>query len=229
MDALVFAGGRGTRLQPLTFSLPKPLLPVRDTPIIEIILRQLRRRGFTRVFVSVGHKGHLVRAFLTQLDLEGIEVQFLDEREPLGTAGPLRLLPPDVERFFVINGDILSNVDFRAVLDEHAAQDRAYMTAVVHHHAVVLPYGVIGLDGEQITGIDEKPTLNIPVAAGMYAFDRRVLEVVPPGRVDMPDVIKRLAVDGRVRAHITKEDWTDIADLADYEKVNLDNFVWDDR
>src|SRR3954447_3244677 len=108
MDALVMAGGLGTRLRPLTFSLPKPLLPVGGQPILEILLRQLRRQGFTRVFVSVGHKGHLVRSYLNELALDGVAVSCVAEDTPLGTAGALRLLPDDVADVFVINGDILT-------------------------------------------------------------------------------------------------------------------------
>src|SRR3954470_13122899 len=121
MDALIMAGGQGTRLRPLTFSLPKPLLPVGERPIIEIILRQLRQRGFSRVFVSVGFKGHLIRAYLAEVKIEGLEIRYVTEEEPLGTAGSLHLLPDDVDHLFMINGDILTAVDFGQVLREHKA------------------------------------------------------------------------------------------------------------
>jgi NDP-mannose synthase len=221
------AGGQGTRLQPLTFSLPKPLMPVGGRPILEIILHQLRRSGFRRVFVSLGYKGHLVRAYLREIEPPGLDIEFLFEEEPLGTAGALALLPDDVEALFMINGDILTQVDFGAILRSHRDQEAACLTLVGHRHAVTLPYGVLKLgDDDTVLGIDEKPTLHLPVATGMYALDRRALDYLPPGRSDMPGLITLLAADGKVRAHIIDEFWTDVADLASYEEVNLDADRW---
>src|SRR4051812_30523556 len=223
MDALVMAGGLGTRLRPLTFSLPKPLLPVGGQPILEILLRQLRRQGFTRVFVSVGHKGHLVRSYLNELALDGVAVSCVAEDTPLGTAGALRLLPGDVGDVFVINGDILTESDHGEVLRAHVASGAA-MTLVVHHHSVPLPYGVVDLEDELVERVREKPVLKLPVATGMYALTLpRVLPVLPPGRSDMPDLVNALAADGGVRPHITTAFWTDVADLADYERLPLDS------
>ena len=220
------AGGRGTRLQPLTFSLPKPLMPVGGQPILEVLLRQLRRYGFDRVFVSVGHKGHLVRAYLTELALPGVEVRCLSEDEPLGTAGALRLLPVDVDDVFVVNGDILSESDHGEVLRGHVAAGLP-MTVVVHHHQVPLPYGVLDLADGLVTGIREKPVLSMPVATGMYALTlAKVLPLLPDGRSDMPSLVTALAASASVRAHVTDAFWTDVADLADYERVELDSERW---
>lgn len=220
------AGGLGTRLQPLTFSLPKPLLPVGGQPILEILLSQLRRHGFDRVFVSIGHKGHLVRSYLNEVKLDGVETQCLSEDEPLGTAGALRLLPADVADVFVVNGDILTESHHGEVLRGHVASDAA-LTVVVHDHQVPLPYGVIDLEGACVTRIREKPVLRLPVATGMYALSlAAVLAVLPEGRADMPNVVNLLAAQGRVRAHVTDAFWTDVADLADYERVELDSSRW---
>lgn len=220
------AGGLGTRLRPLTFSLPKPLLPVGGRPILEVLLRQLQRGGFSRVFVSVGHKGHLVRSYLNELRLEDVEIRCLSEETPLGTAGALRLLPADVGQLFVVNGDILSESDHAAVLRAHEAAGLP-MTVVVHHHAVPLPYGVIELDGDLVTGIQEKPTLHMPVATGMYALNLPdVLLALPDGASDMPDLVLALAARQQVRAQITQDFWTDVADLADYERIELDGERW---
>lgn len=224
------AGGLGTRLQPLTFSLPKPLLPVGERPIIEIIIGQLRRAGFTRVFVSLGHKGHLIRAYLSEAPLGDVEVHYLVEESPLGTAGALRLIPDDVEDVFIINGDILTRTDFGDVLRGHRSDGGdASLTVVIHHHDVPLPYGVFSLDGDRVISIEEKPTLHIPVATGMYALDRRALESIPEGRSDMPDLINALTPRGHVRAHVIEEFWTDVADLVDYERVHLDGDLWTDE
>lgn len=225
MDAVVMAGGRGTRLQPLTFALPKPLLPVGERPIIEILLRQLAGYGFERVWVSLGHKGHLIRAYLDQNPVAGIDLRWLVEEQPLGTAGSLKLLPADIEHCFVVNGDILTELDFASVFKDHAASGFD-ATAVVHHHEVTLPYGVFELDDTAVSSMEEKPTLHLPVATGMYALSRPAIDELPGGRCDMPELLNRLARQGRVRAHLMEVFWTDVADLADYEAVNLDSDRW---
>lgn len=227
MDAVVMAGGRGTRLQPLTFSLPKPLLPVGERPIVEILVRQLASQGFRRVFLSIGHKGHLIRAYFNGASVPGTELVFIEEPEPLGTAGALRLLPSDVEHVFVVNGDILADVDFAAVLSGHVGSGFP-VTVVVNHHPVPLPYGVFTLDGDAVMEIREKPTLQLPVATGMYALSRAAIDELPSGRTDMPDLLNRLAVRRQVRAHVIEGFWTDVADLAAYEAVNLDAQRWAD-
>ena len=221
------AGGKGTRLQPLTFSLPKPLLPVGERPIVEILVRQLAAQGFRRVFLSVGHKGHLIRAYFNHVAISDVRLCFVEEDEPLGTAGALRLLPEDVSDVFVVNGDILTDVDFSGLLRGHVGSGFA-VTVGVHHHAVPLPYGVFTLDGERIVEIREKPTMRLPVATGMYAVSRAAIDALPPGRCDMPDLLNTLARDGRVRAHVVEGFWTDVADLAAYEAVNLDAQRWAD-
>lgn len=227
MDAVVMAGGRGTRLQPLTFSLPKPLLPVGERPIIEILVRQLAAQGFQRVFLSIGHKGHLIRAYFNGAPVTGPELCFVEEPEPLGTAGALRLLPSDVEDVFVVNGDILADVNFADVLRGHTESGVA-ATVVVHHHAVPLPYGVFTLDGDEVVEIREKPTIHLPVATGMYAVSRAAIEAIPQGRTDMPELLNLLAGRRQVRAHVIQGFWTDVADLAAYEAVNLDAQRWAD-
>src|SRR5436190_1707962 len=227
MDAVVMAGGLGTRLQPLTFSLPKPLLPVGERPIVEILVRQLAAQGFARVFLSVGHKGHLIRAYFNEVTVTGVELRFMAEPEPLGTAGALRLLPVDVHDVFVVNGDILTDADFASILRRHVASG-ATVTVAVHHHAVPLPYGVFTLDGDTVVKIEEKPTINLPVATGMYALSRAAIDALPDGPCDMPTLLNTLAARGQVRAHVFAGFWTDVADLAAYEAVNLDAQRWAD-
>lgn len=221
------AGGRGTRLQPLTFSLPKPLLPVGERPIVEILVRQLAAQGFHRVFLSVGHKGHLIRAYFNETPIADVDLRYLEEPEPLGTAGALRLLPDEVSDVFVVNGDILTDVDFAAILTGHVGSGFA-VTVAVHHHAVPLPYGVFTLDGDRVVEIREKPTVDLPVATGIYAVSRAAIEAMPRGRCDMPDLLNLLAASGQVRAHVIEGFWTDVADLAAYEAVNLDAQRWAD-
>ena len=223
------AGGFGTRLQPLTFSLPKSLLPVGDKPIIEIILRKLRRHGFQRVFVSVGHKGHLIRAFITQLELEGLDIVFVAEDEPLGTAGPLRLLPAEVDELFLINGDILTDLDFAEVTHGHRrARRRVHdggRAPSSRHAPLRRPHD------RRRPGDRDRREADDPLAGRDRDVRRRRARTcrrLPPGRFDMPDLIRMLARDGHVRAHMLEGHWTDVADLADYEKVNLEGTRWAD-
>ncbi len=227
--ALVMAGGEGTRLRPLTVTVPKPMLPVGSRAILEIVLRQIAAAGVEQVHVSVGYRGYLVKSFLRELDIPGASVTVVEEASPLGTAGPLALLPPTEEPVFVMNGDVLTRAPIRAAIDAHRATGAA-LTMLVHRHHVPLPYGLVDLDGDRVAGLREKPTLEFHVATGMYVISPEVVGSVAGGcRLDMPDLIARVSADGGdVRAFEFEELWTDVADLADFEKVNLNSSEWED-
>ena len=225
----VFAGGKGTRLRPLTLAVPKPLLPVGTRAILEIILHWLAREGIRRIFVSVGYRGYLVRAYLREIDLGGVEVTMVEEDVPLGTAGPLSLLPPGDEPVFVMNGDVLCRAPVSKALVAHE-RSGADLTMLVQDHPVPLPYGLVDSVDGAVTGIREKPVVRFRVATGMYVVSRSALAFLEPGvRCDMPDLITGLISEKRqVRQFEFDEFWTDVADLADYEKVNLEAEQWED-
>lgn len=226
--AVVMAGGKGTRLRPLTVTIPKPMLPVGSRAILEIILRQLQRAGIELVYVSVGYRGYLVRSFLRELEIEGLRIEILEEDEPLGTAGALALLPPGPEAVFAMNGDVLTRAPIdRAIAGHHQAG--AALTMLVHRHPVPLPYGLIEIEDGLVRGMREKPVIDFDVATGMYVISRDVIDGLTAGeRLDMPDLITGLIAGGReVRAHVFDELWTDVADLADFEKVNLNSEEWE--
>lgn len=227
--ALVMAGGEGSRLRPLTISIPKPLLPVGSRAILEIILSQLAAAGVTVAFVSVGYRGFLVKSFLRELRIEGLHLEVVEEHEPLGTAGPLSLLPPLDGPLFVMNGDVLTRAPIRDALAAHEATG-AQLTMLVHRHPVPMPYGLVDVEGGRVVGVREKPTLHFDVATGMYAISPDVVASVPSGRrLDMPTLISDLIAGGSdVRAFPFEELWTDVADLADYEKVNLNSAEWEE-
>jgi NDP-sugar pyrophosphorylase family protein len=227
--AVVMAGGLGTRLRSLTVAVPKPLLPVGSRAILEIILRQIQRAGIERVYVSIGYRGYLVKAFLRDLAIDGLCIEVLEEDEPLGTAGALALLPPGDEDVFSMNGDVLTRAPIAEAIASHAAST-ASLTMLVHRHPVPLPYGLVDTDGARVLGIQEKPTVDFRVATGMYLVRRSVIDALKVGeRVDMPDLITSLIAGGQeVRSFEFHELWTDVADLADYEKVNLNSSEWED-
>src|SRR5438105_12806866 len=187
-EVVVLAGGRGTRLAPYPPVLPKPLMPVGDMPVLEILLRRLARSGLTTVHLAVGHLAELIEAYFGNGDRFGVELRYWRELEPLGTAGPLAEIETDSERLLVMNGDLLTTLDFRELLDAHAASGAA-ATVGIHRREVPIDFGVAKLDGTRIVGFEEKPTLAYEVSMGVYAFEREAVKLVPARRhFDFPDL-----------------------------------------
>jgi len=221
MRAVILAGGLGTRLRPYTTVLPKPLVPVGDRPILEHILRQLARAGFTRADLCVSHLGELIQVYLQQgADLpESLELRFHWEKEPLGTAGALQVVDDLEGTFLVMNGDILTSLDYRALVAFHE-QEGAALTIAMHRQQVQLSLGVIESEGTRVTGFIEKPTLDYEVSMGIYVYDERALEHLPEGPCQFPDLVLRLVEAGEhVAAFRSDASWYDIGTLPEYEKA----------
>jgi NDP-mannose synthase len=220
--AVILAGGLGTRLRPYTTVLPKPLMPVGDRPILDVIIRQLSRQGFDRLTIVTGHLAELIEAFFGTGERHGIPIDYFREDEPLGTVGALSLIDDLGDRFLVMNGDVLTDLSFAGLLDEHAAGGAA-ATIAAHKRAVRISLGVLGFDDgadrERLTGYVEKPTYHYEVSMGVYAFSRRVLDYIEPGqRLDFPDLVLRLIDAGEtVRARRSSDYWLDIGRHDDYE------------
>ena len=223
LTAVVMAGGYGTRLRPLTEELPKPMLPVGDRPLLELIIEQLHQAGIRRVNVSTHYKGEIIAGHFGDGRDFGVEIRYVKEDQPLGTAGALGLLDASDEPLLVINGDILTRIDFRAMLDYHREQ-QADMTVAVRQHEFRVPYGVIEADGVAITGISEKPVVRHFINAGIYLLNPEVCRFIPNGQsYDMPDLISRLVADGhRVVSFPVREYWLDIGQVEDYQKALTD-------
>jgi NDP-sugar pyrophosphorylase family protein len=221
MRAVILAGGKGTRLRPYTTVLPKPLVPVGDRPILELIIRQLARCGFTSVDLSVGHLGELVRAYLTETDAAPAEVElrYFWEDEPMGTAGALRLIDPPEEQFLVMNGDILTTLDYAELMSFHRRQGGA-LTIATHKKDVSLELGVIeGGDGI-VADYIEKPTLHYRVSMGIYIYTQAALEHVPDGKFDFPDLVLALLAAGeRVTTFEFDGPWFDIGTVDEHERA----------
>ena len=221
MRAVILAGGVGTRLRPYTTVLPKPLVPVGDRPILELILNQLHAAGFERADLCVGHLGGLIRAYLSESGVvpDGLEVQYTWEEEPLGTAGALHLIERPEEPFLVMNGDILSTLDYGEFLRAHSASGAA-LTIATHRKDVPLALGVIESEGDTVTGYVEKPTLNYHVSMGIYGYSPWALDHVPHERFDFPDLVLKLLAEGeRVDSHRFEGDWFDIGTRDEHERA----------
>lgn len=219
MQAVILAGGKGTRLRPFTTSLPKPLVPLGDVPIIEVVLRQLRRYGFREVVISTGHLAELIAAFCGDGKRWGLKIRYVREDKPLSTAGALKLIRGLKSDFLTINGDVLTTLDFRKLYEFHKKQG-AEATVAICERQTVVDFGVISVDGRgKLSGYTEKPAYRYLVSMGVNVFKRSALERIAPGEaLGIPDLIARIREAGReVAAYPTQADWLDIGRPADYE------------
>lgn len=219
--AVILAGGRGTRLAPYTTVLPKPLLPVGDIAILEVVLRQLRFFGIQRVTIAVGYLGELLMAYLGDGRRFALSVDYSREEEPLGTAGPLKLIPDLDDTFLVMNGDLLTTLDYQALVEFHRRHE-AVSTIAVFSRPVHIDLGIVEMNEDQrLTGYIEKPTLHYQVSMGVYVFEPVVLDHIPYGEyLDFPDLVKRLiAADQSVLGYLHDGYWLDLGRREDYEKA----------
>lgn len=223
LQAVIMAGGFGTRLRPLTEDLPKPMLPVGDRPLMELIVEQLRRAGIRRVSITTHYMAESIIEHFGDGHDFGVELNYVTEDRPLGTAGALGLMQTPQEPLLVINGDILTRVDFRAMLAYHQEYE-ADLTVAVHKYDLNMPYGVIESDGAFVRGLVEKPLLNFFVNAGIYLLEPSVHRYIPNGqRFDMTDLIQRLLDEDRpVASFPILEYWLDIGHHTDYVQAQED-------
>lgn len=224
----LMAGGFGTRLKPLTDDCPKPLLPVGGKPILETILESFIAAGFHRFYVSVHYLAERIKSHFGDGSQWGVTVKYVEEETPLGTGGALGLLPEtDGLPVVVINGDVLTRLDFNALVDFHDAQD-ADMTLCVREYDVKVPFGVVEGKDSQVTDIVEKPVHRFLVNAGVYVIGPTILEELKPARrIDMPDLVKDcLARNGKVGMFPIHEYWIDIGIPEDFHKAQQDVVKW---
>jgi NDP-sugar pyrophosphorylase family protein len=220
--AVVLAGGEGTRLRPYTTVIPKPLMPVGDRPVLDIVLRQLRDAGCERVTIATGYLAELIEAFCGDGRAYGLDIDYHREPEPLGTVGALALIHGLNAPFMVMNGDVLTDMDYAAFFAEHLASGAA-ATIATTTRTIEVTLGVMhfedGADPGRVTDFVEKPTLSYEASMGVYAFDPRALAHIEPGvRLDFPDLILRLLAAGEtVRAYRPGAYWLDLGRHEDYE------------
>ena len=223
--AIILAGGKGTRLSPYTTVLPKPLLPIGDRAILEVVVEQLRGYGFTHLTLAVGYLAHLVRAVMQDGTHHGVTIDYHEEEQPLGTVGALATIEGLDDSFLVMNGDVLTALDYGQLLDVHR-QSENLLTIASHRRVVRTEYGVLHVqDGGEATkavvGFEEKPELPYTVSMGVYVMEPRALEYIDVGaRLDLPDLVLRLLDAGeRVGSYLFEGYWLDIGRHEDYERA----------
>jgi len=223
MKAVILVGGLGRRLRPLTFSIPKPLLPIGERPLLQIVIEQLRGFGVREIILATGYHAELIHAFCEDGRKFGVEISYVHEPEPLGTAGPLSLirdLLPDGEHFILMNGDVLTQLDFGEMVAFSRDGDFDLTTAYTIYR-YESPFGVLSIDGDRVRGIVEKPTTEYFISAGIYVLSRHAVDLVPDGTFfTMPDLMSALLADGReVGAFRIDDFWIGLETIARFDEA----------
>jgi NDP-sugar pyrophosphorylase family protein len=223
LRAVILAGGKGTRLAPYTASFPKPLVPLGDVPILEILIRRLLQFGIVDITLTLGHLAELIMAYLQHRRClsDQCVLRYVEEAQPTGTAGSLALVPALDRTFLAMNGDLLTNLDFHALIDFHQAQ-KAILTIAVQKREVKIDLGVVEFNGGcTVANYLEKPRSTHNVSMGIYAYEPKVLKYIEPGQyLDFPDlVIKLLKAGERVCAFPSECLWLDIGRPDDYARA----------
>lgn len=225
MKAVILAGGKGTRLAPYTYILPKPLMPVGDRAILEILLRQISRAGIKKVTLAVGYLASLMQAFFRDGSQYGVSLDYAYEEKPLGTAGPLAFIKNLNKTFLVTNGDVLTLLDIADLLQFHQEQG-AICTIAMQRRQQKINLGVIEQDEDDvlITGYVEKPSLDYKVSMGIYVFEPAVLNYIPKGEyLDFPDLVHALLNAGeKVVGYLYDGYWRDLGNPEDFTQACLD-------
>jgi NDP-sugar pyrophosphorylase family protein len=225
MKAVVMAGGKGTRLAPYTKILPKPLMPIGDLPILEVLIRQMKAAGVEEIHLTVGHLSGLLRAFFQSGEQWGIKIHYCYENTPLGTVGSLANISGMDDTFLMTNGDVLTTLDFKALVEYHKRQG-ALATIAMHRRNVKIDFGVLQMDdsGALVTGIIEKPTYEYLVSMGIYVFEPDIIRYIPKGQyLDFPDLILALIAAGeKVAGYPFDGYWQDLGRADDYEQATKD-------
>ena len=221
--AVILAGGRGTRLRPYTLTIPKPLVPLVDTPIVEIVIRKLANAGYDGATLAINHMGELIQAYFGTGERWGLELRYSLENEPLGTIAPLRLIDDLPDSFLVINADVLSDLDLSRFLEDHNASG-AIFTIGATSRDQVLDYGVLGVEDGRLVDFREKPKLPQLVSMGIYAVNRRVLDYIPPAGPFGFDQLMLKLIEAGQHVNVRRHDgyWLDIGRPDDYERATIE-------
>jgi len=233
--AIILAGGLGTRLKPYTIAFPKALVPLGDMPVLELVLRQLKIHGFEEIVLSVGHLSHLIEAYFGNGNKLGLTITYAREETPLGTAGPLKTIANLPENFLVMNADIVSDIDFDAVFQQHVANvthQGSVATIATYRRTSKIDFGVIEANPQhQIERFIEKPIYEHSVSMGIYLFNRRILDYIPEGQPFGFDQLMNTVIREKAPAHVYPFNgyWLDIGRVDDFEKASQDFNEMKDR
>lgn len=237
MQAIILAGGKGTRLKPYTTVFPKPLMPVGEYPILEIIIRQLARSGFDKVTISTGYLAELIEAFFGNGERWGVAIEYVREHTPLNTAGALKLVKKCEDNFLVMNGDVLTTLDYGNLYALHIEKGFKATIATKMRESVI-DFGVLKFDGQGLLqGYLEKPVYPFSVSMGVYILSKDCMNLISEGEsIGMPDLLLRIVENGeKVYCHKSDCYWLDIGRVDDYEKaqdefeVRKRDFLGDNR
>jgi len=223
--AVILVGGKGTRLRPYTVVLPKPLMPIGEFPILEVVIRQMAHFGFNLVILAVNHQAELIRAFFGDGSKWGLKIDYSLEDRELSTMGPLKLIPRLPENFLLLNGDVLTDLDFGALYDNHVRDGRLF-TISASRRTHIVDYGVLEVDGDNsLSGFQEKPELHYLVSMGVYVVSNAVLKHIPEGRKYGFDNLMLDLLQRRERVHVEQYGgyWLDIGRVDDYMRA-IDEF-----
>jgi NDP-mannose synthase len=221
MQAVILAGGRGTRLAPYTSVLPKPLMPIGDRSILEVVVGQLEDAGIVNINFCVGYLAHLIQAVFDSRENGHVDITYVREPEALGTAGPLRLVDGLDSTFIVMNGDVLTTIDYEELVRFHRQQGNA-VTIATRERSIKIDYGLLHLgEDSRVREYEEKPTISSRVSMGIYVMEPEVIELVPQGQYfDFPDLVRVLLEQGEpVGAYNHTGLWFDIGRQEDYERA----------
>jgi len=224
MQAVILAGGKGTRLRPYTNIIPKPLLPIDDMPILEIILKQLKKHEFTEVVITIGHLGEIIKAYFGDGKKFGLKIRYSLEEKPLGTVGALSIVDNLDDNFLVMNGDILCNIDFSSLYDFHMKNDRK-ITIVTYKKSIKLSLGVVKCEDSKLIDYIEKPEYKFDVSTGIYILNKKVVSLVPFNKYyDFPILIKDIIKEENINVYKFSGYWFDIGTPEDYNQAQ-DSFI----
>lgn len=222
---VLMAGGLGSRLRPLTDDTPKPMLHVGDKPILETIINGFSKYGFTNIVLSVSYKAEIIEDYFGDGSKFGVNIEYVHEDKRMGTAGALSLMREKLtEPFFVMNGDLLTNINFQHMLEYHLSND-SVATMGVREYDFQVPYGVVNVEEHNILGIDEKPVHNFFVSGGVYVLSPDVLDVIPDAYYDMPTLFKKLIeYKKKTISFQIREYWLDIGQMSDFHRANAEYY-----
>lgn len=221
MKAVILAGGKGTRLHPYTIVFPKPLVPIGNVPILEIVIKQLKKVGFYDITIAVGHLAELIKSYFGNGKKFGVKLNYSRENKPLGTAAPLTLIEGLKDTFLVMNGDVLTTLNFRDLVEFHQ-KHKPIVTIATAFKTVNIDFGIVKANEEnEVINYIEKPEMKYLVSMGIYIFEPRILKYIKKGEyLDLPDLIKKLLKNReRVKNYLSDDFWLDIGSEGDYKKA----------
>jgi NDP-mannose synthase len=221
MQAIILAGGKGTRLKPYTTVLPKPLMPIGDAPILEIVVRQLKKNDFRKITMAIGHQHDLFMAFFGNGEKWNIPIDYYIETEPMGTAGSLRNINHIEDDFLMMNGDVLTDLSYKLLFDIHK-QKKTDLTIATHKRIQKVNYGILEYEENGLlTKFTEKPSYEYYVSMGIYVLSRKVLSYIPQNKYfDFPELVQELLADKKkIYCHHFNGYWMDIGRPEDYEQA----------